>query len=1356
MADGCYVTIQLSVWKVLQLIGSCLTTVPLTYYLCNMETDNLNDDCQLSIPQRLLSAVIPVLFIAVGYVDPGKWVAAIEGGARFGYDFVTLMLVFNCAAILCQYLSARIAVVTGRDLAQHLPSLLVPKICSEEYDKFTCIFLGVQAELSMIALDLSMILGTAHGLNLMLGLDLFTCVSLTAVDAFLFPLFSTFVENGKARFLCICMASFILVSYLFGVLMSQPEIPLSTGGMLTKLSGESVFGLMSLLGANIMPHNFYLHSAIVQQDQGQTNVSKGALCHDHFFAVLCVFSGIFLANFVLINSAANVFYSTGLVLLTFQDALSLMDQVFRSLMAPFALILVLVLSNHSTALTWKLGGQVVLHNFFRIHVPGWLHHSTIRAIAIIPALYCVWNSGAEGIYQLLIFTQIMVALLLPSSVIPLFRVASSRSVMGVLKISKFVEFLVLITFIGILGLEIIFVIETIFGNSDWATNLRWNMGISMPAPYIVLVITASISLCLMLWLAATPLKSASTRLDPQAWNWDIQSSAPESSTERDDSEFIEARDHVEDVIQKQEPTSSFEESKGTHSDMSITTPDLNLPETILDSSCKPPLTSREENSFHITYSSPFACHSEESATTMEMPPGSTVCNQVSDCQSVDVKALMTKPADLVEKTLGVDGGLPTEKDDEGDAWEPEDSSKDASLGSPSPMSEGPGSYRSVSGKNDDLGSGAGSLSRLAGLGRAARRQLAVSLDEFWGQLFDFHGQATQEAKTKKLDALLGIDMKVDQKSAISPLKVENSGKEFGGYFPSVGGRGSDLLINSRLYDSPRQQSLHGRLESSYGVQRESPLLWSSQLLDAYVKNPSHNALDLGERRYTSLRLPPSSAGLDDQPATIHGYQTASHVNRLGRERGSDYFNSQIEPLASKSPSLASSKYKDPYAFALPQRPQNGLSSMKPPGFPSLPVSRISSMHSRPLNDLFPAGPTENVGSAANVKKYHSLPDISGLSLPYRNTLLSDRGAQRDPPPGYRPSVGRTMYEQSLYSSASSKAGAPLTSDEISSSKVCRDAFSLQFNSSSTTGSLWKMQPFEQFGVADKVRSAEGGVGSWSLGTQEISSVDFESKLLQSFRHCIVKLLKLEGSEWLFRQNDGADEDLIDRVAARERFLYEAETREMNRAIHVGESQFVSDRKFGSAQKIEDIDYAKLLVTSVPHCGEGCIWRVDLIISFGVWCIHRVLELSLMESRPELWGKYTYVLNRLQGIVDLAFFKPRSPMPPCFCLEIPVAYQQSLSPPISNGSLPPPPAKPGRGKLTTGAMLLDIIKDVELAISSRKGRTGTAAGDVAFPKGKENLASVLKRYKRRLSNKTVGNHEGGAGSRKGPTSTPYGS
>ncbi|XP_059667630.1 ethylene-insensitive protein 2.2-like [Cornus florida] len=1314
----------------------------------NMENEILTANYRPSILQRLIPAAVPVLLIAIGYVDPGKWAAAVEGGAHFGVDLVAPMLVFNFAAIFCQYLSARITVVTGKDLAQ---------ICSEEYDMATCIFLGVQTEFSMIALDLTMILGTAHGLNLIFGVDLFTCVFLTLLDAVLFPLFATFLENGKARFLCIGMASFIMLSYIFGILISQQETPpISMNGMPTKFSGESAFALMSLLGASIMPHNFYLHSSLVQQDVGPPNVSKRAVCHDHFFAILCIFSGIFMVNYVLMNSAANIFYSTGLVLITFQDALSLMDQVLRSPLAPFALILGLLFSNQIRALTWNLGRQAVLHDFFRIDIPGWLHHATIRIIAIVPALYCVWNSGAEGIYQLLIFIQVVVALVLPSSVIPLFRVASSRSIMGAYKISQFLEFMALISFIGMLGLNIIFVVEMIFGNSDWVGNLRWNLGSSISVPYVVLLITASVTLCLMIWLAATPLKSACSRLDAQVWDWDIQNAVPEPYAKKDDTDFIETRYHGDQSIQRQEPRLALGNSLDNHLDMSVTSADLNLPETLLDSDNVRHLTTIDESCSNTTFPGPSVCHPGESVTKIEIVPVTSVCSEVFDSESLDTSTSKTESTDLVEKTVRVEGDLQSEKDDEGDTWEPEESSKRMSGSSPSLTSEGPGSFRSLSGKSDDGGSGAGSLSRLAGLGRAARRQLAAILDEFWGQLYDFHGQVTQEAKAKKLDVLLGVDSKVDPKPATT-LKVDMGGKELTGYYPSIGGRGSDSMISSNLYDSTKQHGLQRSIESS--VQRGSSSLWSNhmQMLDAYVQNSSRNALDAGERRYSSLRLPPSSDGYDYQPATVHGYQIASYLNRIAKEKSSDYLNGQMESMTPKSPSLGTSNYKGSLSFALGQKPENGISASRPPGFPNLAVPRNSSLQSeRPSYDNCSSRPAENVGGTVDAKKFYSLPDIAGL-LPHRNSHLSDKNARWDSTIGYRPSVGQKMYEQSPSSSTSSWAQAPSTFDELSSSKVCRDAFSLQFSSRSDTGSLWTRQPYEQFGVADKIHATGGeGVGSrqTSINQETTSAVDLEAKLLQSFRYCIAKLLKLEGSDWLFRQNDGADEDLIDRVAARERFLYEAETREMNRGVHMGEFQYSSDRKPGFTLKNDDTDITKFLVSSVPQCGEGCIWRGDLIISFGVWCIHRVLELSLMESRPELWGKYTYVLNRLQGIIDLAFSKPRCPMAPCFCLQIPVAYQQRSSPPISNESLPPP-VQQGRGKCTNAVMLLEIIKDVELAISCRKGRTGTAAGDVAFPKGKENLVSVLKRYKRRLSNKPVATHEGVSVSRKASASASYG-
>lgn len=221
-------------------------------------------------------------------------------------------------------------------------------------------------------------------------------------------------------------------------------------------------------------------------------------------------------------------------------------QVLRSPIALLGFLLILFLANQTTTLTLSLGREVVVHGFLKLDIPGWLHFATIRVIAVLPVLYCVRSSGAEGMYQLLLSTQVLVALQLPSFVIPLFRVATSRSIMGVHKISQFLELLASIIFIGMLGLNIVFVVEMIFGNSDWASDLRWNVGSGVSVSYLVLLTAAITSLCLMLWLAATPLRSASVQLDAQTWNWDMPETLPNPPVVGEESYLTETMCH-EDV-----------------------------------------------------------------------------------------------------------------------------------------------------------------------------------------------------------------------------------------------------------------------------------------------------------------------------------------------------------------------------------------------------------------------------------------------------------------------------------------------------------------------------------------------------------------------------------------------------------------------------------------------------------------------------------------------------------------------------------------------------------------------------------------------------------------------------------------
>lgn len=883
--------------------------------------------------------------------------------------------------------------------------------------------------------------------------------------------------------------------------------------------------------------------------------------------------------------------------------------------------MLLFFSSQITALAWAFGGEVVLHDFLKIEIPSWLHRATIRILAVAPALYCVWTCGADGIYQLLIFTQVLVAMMLPSAAIPLFRIASSRHIMGVHKISQVGEFLALATLLGFLGLNVVFVVEMVFGNSDWAGGLRWNTLTGTSVQYTTLLVSSCASLCLMLWLAATPLKSASNIVEAQIWNMDVQNALSYPSVQEEETGKLETRqDEEESAVQQLE--SRVKDQLDT---TSVTSSVYDLPDNILMTDQNIRSCPLDESKVDMKVSAPqvtsFGDVKEE--TVLQ----STVINEVSDKDLVvETKMSKIEPTSpvAVEKTVSMENNIKfIAKDVEGVTWETEEATKAAPASNFPVVSDGPPSFRSL--RSEEGGSGTGSLSRLQGLGRAARRHLSAILDEFWGHLYDFHGQLVAEARAKKLDQLLGAD----QKSAPSPVKVDSFARETSsGYCMSPTANRMESQMNSSLYDSMKQQQrTPGSIDSLYGLQRgsspsSSPLVNRMQMMTAYGNTANNNATayELSERRYSSLRAPSSSESREhQQPATIHGYQIKSYVDSLAKER-LEALQSRGEIPTTRSMALGSLSYTQQLALALKQKSQNGLTPGPAPGFENFAGSRnISRQPERSSYYGLPSsGTTDSVNAVvANEKKYSSMPDISGLSMSARNMHSpNNKSGYWDASTGgagyNSASYGRLSNESPLYSNLGSRVGVASSGYEtISQSRGgYRDAYTTLPQSATTgTGSLWSRQPFEQFGVAERNVAVGEEVRNRSApinidNNNAASTVDAEAKLLQSFRNCILKLIKLEGSEWLFGQSDGVDEELIDKVAAREKFIYEAETREVG---HMGEPQ----------------------VSSVPNCGDGCVWRADLIVSFGVWCIHRVLDLSLMESRPELWGKYTYVLNRLQ-------------------------------------------------------------------------------------------------------------------------------
>lgn len=449
-------------------------------------------------PHSSFRTLGPTLLVSMGYLDFGKWLVAVEAGSRFGYDLVLLVLLFNLSAILCQYLSSCIGIVTKKNLAE---------ICHQEYDQKICVVLGLQAGLSLLTSEFTMIAGIVVGFNLVFeSNNPITVVCFTSVVVNLLPYTLSLLDKRKAGMFNAYASGFTLVCFVLGLLVSHPKTPVNTNVMFPKLSGESAYSLMVLLGTNIIVHNFYTHSSVVQVQRRFQGHTLGTLFHDHLFSVLFAFSGIFLVNYILMSSAVDESKNT--MAINFQDARQLMNQVFTSPVAPIVLLVVLLFSGHIVSMTCIIGSDVISEDLFGIKLPLFVHHLLPKVFAMITTIYHAKVVGFEGLYQLLMVCPIIQAMLLPSSVIPVFRISSSRSLMGRYRISRCVEILCFLAFLLTLFTNIIFVAEVLFGDSTWTNDLKGNTENPILLPYIVVVLISCGSIGFALFLAVTPLKSA--------------------------------------------------------------------------------------------------------------------------------------------------------------------------------------------------------------------------------------------------------------------------------------------------------------------------------------------------------------------------------------------------------------------------------------------------------------------------------------------------------------------------------------------------------------------------------------------------------------------------------------------------------------------------------------------------------------------------------------------------------------------------------------------------------------------------------------------------------------------------------
>ncbi len=369
--------------------------------------------------KRLLFFTGPAFMVSVGYMDPGNWATDLAGGAKFGYALIWVILLANIMAIVFQTLSARLGIVTGRDLAQ---------ACRDHYPKPVNYVLWIITEIAIAATDLAEVLGSAVGMYLLFNIPLIWGVAITALDVLILMALMSFGIRKMEAFILALVAT-IGICFAFEMFLSQPDIPgIAKGFIPGALNGEALFIALGIIGATVMPHNLYLHSALVQSRSiERTHTGLREANKFNLIDSIVALNAAFLVNASILILAAAVFFTTGhSEIASIIDAHALLAPLLGSNIAPIAFGIALLAAGQSSTITGTFAGQIVMEGFTGLKLRPWLRRLITRLLAIIPAVIVIKISGSGAVDELLVLSQVILSLQLPFALIPLLHFTNSK------------------------------------------------------------------------------------------------------------------------------------------------------------------------------------------------------------------------------------------------------------------------------------------------------------------------------------------------------------------------------------------------------------------------------------------------------------------------------------------------------------------------------------------------------------------------------------------------------------------------------------------------------------------------------------------------------------------------------------------------------------------------------------------------------------------------------------------------------------------------------------------------------------------------------------------------------------------
>ncbi|GAN69051.1 Nramp family divalent metal transporter [Acetobacter orleanensis] len=387
--------------------------------------------------RRFLAFVGPGYMVSVGYMDPGNWATDLAGGAQFGFTLLSVIMLSNLMAILLQSLAARLGIATGYDLAQ---------ACRAYFPRSINIVLWLACEIAIIACDLAEVIGTAIALQLLFGIPLLLGACLSALDAILLLLLMRLGFRWLEAFV-MALLGLIAVCFAFQIAAASPPLAAIMKGFLPSpiilTNPQMLYIAIGIVGATVMPHNLYLHSALVQtRTYERTSAGRReAIRWSTLDSTIALMLALFVNAGILIVAAA-AFHTTGHQdVAEIQQAYTLISPLLGLGIASTLFAVALLAAGTNSTVTGTLAGQIIMEGFLRLRMAPWARRLLTRGLAILPVILVTLLWGEKGTGDLLVFSQIVLSMQLPFAVIPLVWFVSDRQKMGEFALSRPVSLL---------------------------------------------------------------------------------------------------------------------------------------------------------------------------------------------------------------------------------------------------------------------------------------------------------------------------------------------------------------------------------------------------------------------------------------------------------------------------------------------------------------------------------------------------------------------------------------------------------------------------------------------------------------------------------------------------------------------------------------------------------------------------------------------------------------------------------------------------------------------------------------------------------------------------------------------------